>query len=100
MPAEWLITIVSIDSTSWPWLLEFGDEVGDRLVLQIEIQEDPDIPELERAIDEDDLLAELGGRGDGHVDRQRRATDAALRAEHGDDLTGVASRRQLVPPAP
>ena len=75
-------------------LFELRDEVGDRLVLRIEVQEDPDIAELERAIDEDDLLAELGGRGDGQVDRQRRAADAALGAEHGDDLAGVASRRR------
>ena len=38
-----------------------------------------------------DLLAELGGRGDGQVDRDGRATDAALRAEDRDDPTRLAA---------
>ena len=71
-------------------LLELGDEVGDRLVLRVEVEQHADVAELERAVDEHDLLAQLGGGRDGEVDRERRAADAALRAEDGDDLAGLA----------
>ena len=77
--------------------LELGDEVGDRLVLRVQVEQDADVAELERAVHEDDLLAELGGRGDGQVDRDRRPADAALRAEDRDDdagLAGLAGRRR------
>ena len=70
--------------------LELGDEVGDRLVLGVEVEQDADVAELERAVDEGDLLAELGGRGDGQVDGDRGPADAALGAEDGDDLAGLA----------
>ena len=81
--------------------LELGDEVGDRLVLRVQVEQDADVAELERAVDEDDLLAELGGGRDGQVDRDRRPADAALRAEDGDDLAGLAgSRLGAVPPWP
>ena len=71
-------------------LLELGDEVGDRLVLRVQVEQDADVAELERAVDEDDLLAELGRRGDGEVDGQGRPADAALGAEDRDDLAGLA----------
>ena len=90
MPAEWLITNVSIDSSSPR--LELGDEVGDRLVLRVQVEQDADVAELERAVDEDDLLAELGRGGDGQVDREGRPADAALRAEDRDDPAGLAGR--------
>ena len=66
-------------------LLELGHEVGDRLVLRVQVQQDADVAELEGAVDEDDLLAELGGGGDREVDRDRGPADAALGAEDGDD---------------
>src|SRR5205085_6606518 len=46
--------------------------------------------ELERGIDQDDLLAEVGRGGDGHVDRDGRAAHAALRAEERDDDARLA----------
>ena len=62
-------------------LLELRHEVRDRLVLRVEVEQHADVAELEGAVDEDDLLAELRGRSDGHVDRDRRPSDAALGAE-------------------
>ena len=89
MPAEWLIRNVSSDSSSPA--LELGDEVRDRLVLGVEVEQDADVAELERGVHEAVALAELGGRGDREVDGERRAADAALGAEHGDDATGLAA---------
>ena len=72
---------------------ELRDEVRDRLVLRVEVEQDADVAELERAVHEARPLAELGGRGDREVDRERRAADAALRAEDGDDAAGLAGSR-------
>ena len=71
--------------------LELGHEVRDRLVLGVEVEQDADVAELERAVHEDDPLAELRGGGDGQVDRDRRPADAALGAEDGDDQPGSPS---------
>ena len=70
--------------------LELRDDVRDRLVLGVEVEQDADVPELERPVHEAGPLAELGRRGDREVDRERRAADAALGAEHGDDPAGLA----------
>ena len=80
-------------------LLELGHEVGDRLVLRVQVEQDADVAELERAVDEDDLLAELGRGGDGQVDRDRRPADAALGAEDGDDDAGLAGSVAAAPVA-
>ena len=71
-------------------VLELRDDVRDRLVLGVEVEQDADVAELERSVDEAGPLAELGGRGDREVDRERRASDAALGAEHRDDAPGLA----------
>ena len=97
-PEEWLIRNVSSDSSVAG--LELGDEVRDRLVLGVQVEQDADVAELERGVDEDDLLAELRGRGDGEVDRDRRPADAALGAEDRDDLAGLAARRRCGPRRP
>ena len=99
MPAEWLMTKVSmrLDLVAG---LELGDEVGDRLVLRVQVEQDADVAELERAVDEDDLLAQLGGGRDGQVDRDGRPADAALGAEDRDDLAGLAAVAGVpLPPA-
>ena len=88
MPAEWLMTNVSMDSSFAGF--DLGDEVGDRLVLRIEVQQHADVTELEGAVDHDDLLAELGDRRDGHVDRDGGLADPALRAEDRDDHARLA----------
>ena len=81
--------------------LELRDEVRDRLVLRVQVEQDADVAELERAVDEDDRLAELGRGRDREVDRDRRPADAALRAEDRDDLavvSAVVGRRCAPPP--
>ena len=78
-------------------LLELRDEVGDGLVLGVQVEQYADVAELEGAVDDDDPLAELGGGRDGQVDGHGRATDAALRAEHGHDLAGLAARVRARP---
>ncbi len=80
-----------MDSTSLPACSSSGHEVGDRLVLGIEVEQDAHVAELERAIDEDDLLAQFRGGGDRHVHRDRRASDAALGAEQRDDQARLAA---------
>ena len=70
--------------------VQLGHEVGDRLVLRVEVEQDADVAELEGAVDEDRLLAELGGGRDREVDRDRRSADPALGAEHRDQLAGFA----------
>ena len=71
--------------------LELGDEVGDRLALGVQVEQDAHVAELEGAVHEDDLLAELGRGGDREVDRDGGAADAALGAEDRDDLAGLAA---------
>ena len=71
-------------------VLELRDDVRDRLVLGVEVEQDADVPELERPVHEAGPLAELGRRGDREVDGERRAPDAALGAEHRDDAAGLA----------
>ena len=88
MPAEWLMTNVSMDSTLAGFHL--GDEIRDRLVLGVEVQQDPDITELERAVDDDHLLAQLADGRDREVDGDGGLADAALRAEYRDDHAGFA----------
>ena len=85
------MTNVSIDSSSPA--SSSGIRSAIDLFFGIEVQQDADVAELERAVDEDGLLAELGGGRDGEVDGDRRPTDAALRAEHGDQLTGFPVSR-------
>src|SRR5687768_3326916 len=62
-------------------------EVGDRLVLGIEVEHHPDIAELEAAVDQRDANAGAR-RSSGDIDRQRRAPDTALGREDGDDPAG------------
>jgi hypothetical protein len=62
-----------------------------RLALRVQVEQDPDIAELERRIDQHDLLAEVGGRRDRQVHRDGRSTDAALGAEDRDDPTRIAA---------
>ena len=93
MPAEWLMTKVSIDSTSSPACSSSGHEVRDGLVLGVQVEQDADVAELERAVDDDDPLAQLGRGGDGQVDRDGRPADAALGAEDRDDRAGLAAAR-------
>ena len=60
------------------------------LLFGLRLSSTPDVTELEGAIHDDDLLAELGGGGDREVDRDRRPADATLGAEDGDDQSGLA----------
>jgi len=66
--------------------IELGDQVRDRLVLRVQVEQHADVAELEGAVHQDDRLAELRRRGHRKVDRDRRPADAALRAEDRDDL--------------
>src|SRR5664279_2504099 len=73
--------------------LEVGGQVGNRLVLRIEVEQDADIAELETAVNEGGPLVELRGGRDRHVDRDRGPANAALGTEDSDHLTGVVDRR-------
>ena len=62
-----------------------GHDVEDALAVETEIEEDPVVAELEVAVEQADLPAELAMEGDGRVDRDRRRPHAALGAvERGD----------------
>ena len=89
MPEEWLIMNVSRDF-GLAAALELAGEIRDRLVARVEVQQDADVAELERGVDEPDLLAGLRG-GDGEVHRDRGAADAALGAEDRDHVRGLAA---------
>ena len=90
MPAVWLIE-ERVERVERPDL-ELGDEVRDRLALGVQVEQDADVAELERAVHDDDLPAELGGGGDRQVDRDGRPADAALRAEDRDDVARARCR--------
>jgi hypothetical protein len=73
--------------------LEVRDELEHRLVLGVEVQQDGHVAELERAVDEDHLLVELGCGGDGQVDGDGGPADAALGAEDRHDGAEVVGLR-------
>ena len=70
--------------------LDLRHQVCDRFALGIEVEQHADVAELERAVHDDDPLAELRCGGDREVDGHRRAADAALGAEDRDDKPGLA----------
>jgi hypothetical protein len=69
-------------------------DVGDRLVLRVEVEQHADVAELEPAVDERDAQVELRPGRDREVDRQRRPSDTALGREEADDLAVPAAQRR------
>ena len=75
-----------------------GHDVDDGLAVEPEVEEDPVVAELEVAVDQRDLAAELAMERDGRVDRDRRRADTALGAVEREDR-GRAAAGPGAPPS-
>ena len=71
-------------------------DVGDRLVLRIEIEQDANVAELQAAIDERDAHVELRLGRNCEVDRKSGPADSALGREEADDSARPARCRRVV----
>src|SRR5215212_5314149 len=78
--------------------LELARKIRDRLVARVEVEQDADVPELERGVDQPDLLAGLRG-GHGQVHGDRGPADAPLGAEDRDHIGRVAAAVVVAPVA-
>ncbi len=92
-PDEWLMTNVSIDSSSPA--SSSGTRSAIDLFFGLRLSRTPTSPNWNEPSTRTVLLPRSAAADDGEVDGDRRPADAALRAEHGDELAGfpVALRR-------
>ena len=68
-----------------------ADDIGEGL-LRVEVEKRRDPAELEREVDQDDLVRPPGDGGDADVRGDRRRPDAALRAVDRDGPPGAMHR--------
>ena len=87
-PDEWLMTNVSIDSSSPA--SSSGMRSAIDLFFGLRLSRTPTSPNWNEPSTRTVSLAELGRGRDREVDRDRRSTDAALGAEDRDQLAGFA----------
>ena len=73
-----------------------GHDVDDALAIETQVEEDPVVAELEVAIDQAHLPAQLAVQRDGDVDRDGRGAHAALRPVEGEDAAKRRAGRQHV----
>ena len=95
-PRSWRIAYVRRSSGSRMRGL-VADDVGERLLRGGRLRWRRDAAELERQVDEHDLVRSLGGRGDRDVRRDGRRADAALGAVDRDDPAGPGDGQRRRP---